>query len=190
MQRMPCIGTHIGQHDGYDDADCHHCDGSGKEPATTTPQADEGRDAVAWLVEFEYLSGTVKRGPKLKVVKEYWGSVRFATCDKSEVCLPDDYAGVEVRNYKVTPLVFPTAPSQAVPGEVRPGALTNALWCDLKTDEERSKWLLLGRGYETGVIASSIQNEVAMAYHRLHLLAPTPPQAATVEAGPVQRSKH
>ena len=40
------------------------------------------------------------------------------------------------------------------------------LFCDLKTDEEKSAFFLSGRGYETGVIAIAIQNDVAMAYHR------------------------
>lgn len=40
------------------------------------------------------------------------------------------------------------------------------LFCDLKTDEEKSNFFLSGRGYETGVIAHAIQNDVAMAYHR------------------------
>lgn len=40
------------------------------------------------------------------------------------------------------------------------------LFCDLKTDEEKSNFFLSGRGYETGIIALSIQNDVAMAYHR------------------------
>lgn len=40
------------------------------------------------------------------------------------------------------------------------------LFCDLKTDEEKSAFFLTGRGYETGVIAQAIQNDVAMAYHR------------------------
>ena len=40
------------------------------------------------------------------------------------------------------------------------------LFCDMKTDEEKSNFFLSGRGYETGVIAAAIQNDVAMAYHR------------------------
>ena len=40
------------------------------------------------------------------------------------------------------------------------------LFCDLNTDEEKSAFFLSGRGYETGVIAAAIQNDVAMAYHR------------------------
>lgn len=40
------------------------------------------------------------------------------------------------------------------------------LFCDLKTDEEKSNFFLIGRGYETGVIAQAIQNDVAMAYRR------------------------
>lgn len=40
------------------------------------------------------------------------------------------------------------------------------LFCDLKTDEEKSNFFLSGRGYETGVIAQAIQHDVAMAYHR------------------------
>jgi hypothetical protein len=42
----------------------------------------------------------------------------------------------------------------------------NQLFCELKTDEEKAEFFLSGRGYETGVIAHSIQNDVAMAYHR------------------------
>lgn len=49
--------------------------------------------------------------------------------------------------------------------------LSAKLWCDLRTDEERSAWLLLGRGYETGVVARALQNDLAMAYHRLALLS-------------------
>jgi hypothetical protein len=45
--------------------------------------------------------------------------------------------------------------------------LKTALWCDLTTDEERSAWLLLGRGHETGVVAKSMQNDLARAYQRL-----------------------
>lgn len=42
----------------------------------------------------------------------------------------------------------------------------NKLFSDMKTDEEKSVFFLSGRGYETGVIAAAIQNDVAMAYHR------------------------
>jgi hypothetical protein len=45
--------------------------------------------------------------------------------------------------------------------------LKTALWCDLTTDAERSAWLLLGRGYETGVVAKSMQNDLARAYQKL-----------------------
>ena len=45
--------------------------------------------------------------------------------------------------------------------------LKTALWCDLTTDAERSAWLLLGRGYETGVVAKAMQNDLARAYERL-----------------------
>lgn len=48
--------------------------------------------------------------------------------------------------------------------------LSTALWSDLKTDADRSAWLLLGRGVETGVIAPVIQADLAMAYHRLSLV--------------------
>lgn len=53
--------------------------------------------------------------------------------------------------------------------------LSKALWCDLKTDKQRSAWLLLGRGYETGVIAKEIQNDLAMVYHKLSSYT-APPQ--------------
>lgn len=42
----------------------------------------------------------------------------------------------------------------------------NKLFSDMKTDEEKSAFFLSGRGYETGVVALAIQNDVAMAYHR------------------------
>ena len=40
------------------------------------------------------------------------------------------------------------------------------LFCDCKTDEEKSNFFLSGRGVETGVIAPAISNEVAVAFHR------------------------
>ena len=40
------------------------------------------------------------------------------------------------------------------------------LFCDCKTDEEKSNFFLSGRAVETGVIAPAISNEIAMAYHR------------------------
>lgn len=58
--------------------------------------------------------------------------------------------------------------------------LSNALWSDLKTDMERANWLLLGRGYETGVVAKAIQNELAMAYSRLASLSAAQPVAQPV----------
>ena len=42
--------------------------------------------------------------------------------------------------------------------------LSEALWSDCETDEERVNFLLIGRGYETGIIAKAIQHEVAMAF--------------------------
>jgi hypothetical protein len=44
--------------------------------------------------------------------------------------------------------------------------LGNKLFCDLKNDAEKANFFLSGRGYETGVIARAIQNDVAMTYHR------------------------
>ena len=44
---------------------------------------------------------------------------------------------------------------------------TEKLFCDLKTDEEKSAFFLSGRGfYENGAIATIIQTDVAMAYRR------------------------
>ena len=40
------------------------------------------------------------------------------------------------------------------------------LFCDCKTDEEKSNFFLSGMAVETGVIAPAISNDVAMAYHR------------------------
>ena len=42
--------------------------------------------------------------------------------------------------------------------------LSDALWGDLETDEERVNFLIAGRGFETGIIAKAIQHEVAMAF--------------------------
>jgi len=44
--------------------------------------------------------------------------------------------------------------------------LGNKLFCDLKNDAEKANFFLSGRGYETGVVAKAIQNDVAMTYHR------------------------
>ena len=43
--------------------------------------------------------------------------------------------------------------------------LSDALWDDCETDEERFNFLASGRAWETGIIAKSIQHEVAMAFH-------------------------
>lgn len=40
------------------------------------------------------------------------------------------------------------------------------LFCDCKTDAEKSAFFLSGRAVETGIIAAAISNDVAMAYHR------------------------
>lgn len=40
------------------------------------------------------------------------------------------------------------------------------LFCDCKTDDEKSAFFLSGRAVETGVIAQAISNDVSMAYHR------------------------
>jgi len=45
--------------------------------------------------------------------------------------------------------------------------MINKLWCDLTTNDERSAWLLAGRGYETGVVSASIQNDLSLAYAKL-----------------------
>ena len=42
--------------------------------------------------------------------------------------------------------------------------LSDALWSDCETDEDRFNFLISGRGYETGIIAKAIQHEVAMAF--------------------------
>ena len=40
------------------------------------------------------------------------------------------------------------------------------LFCDCKTDEERSNFFLSGRAVETGVVAPAVSNFLAMAYHK------------------------
>ena len=42
----------------------------------------------------------------------------------------------------------------------------NKLFVDCKTDEEKYDFFLSGRAHETGVIAASLQADVAMAYQR------------------------
>ena len=46
-------------------------------------------------------------------------------------------------------------------------SMKNKLWCDLTTNEERSAWLLAGRGYETGVVSAAVQNDLSLAYAKL-----------------------
>jgi len=50
--------------------------------------------------------------------------------------------------------------------KVEPVAVTKALFCDMKSDKDKSNFFLSGRGYETGVISSAIQNDVALAYQK------------------------
>ena len=40
------------------------------------------------------------------------------------------------------------------------------LWCDLRSDAERSDYILSGQAYDAGIIAHAIQADVAMAFHR------------------------
>lgn len=40
------------------------------------------------------------------------------------------------------------------------------LWCDLRSDAERSDYILSGQAYDAGVIAHAIQADVALAFHR------------------------
>ena len=42
----------------------------------------------------------------------------------------------------------------------------NKLFVDCKTDQEKYDFFLSGRAHETGVIAASLQNDVAMSYQR------------------------
>lgn len=44
--------------------------------------------------------------------------------------------------------------------------IAGPLFCDMKTDADKANFFLSGRGYETGVIAKAVQNDVAMAYQR------------------------
>lgn len=40
------------------------------------------------------------------------------------------------------------------------------LWCDLRSDAERSDYILSGQAYDAGIITHAIQADVAMAFHR------------------------
>ncbi len=46
--------------------------------------------------------------------------------------------------------------------------LSDALWSDGETDEEKYNFLLLGRGFATGIMAKSIKHEAALAFHFRH----------------------
>jgi hypothetical protein len=67
-------------------------------------------------------------------------------------------------------VIPPAAPAQQ-PTDGMTEPLSKKLWCDLKTDRERSQWLLMGRGYETGVVSRGVATDLAMAYHRLDLFS-------------------
>ncbi len=60
--------------------------------------------------------------------------------------------------------------------------LGNKLFCDLKNDAEKANFFLSGRGYETGVIAKAIQNDVAMTYHRCAVAADELRRLRVIEA--------
>lgn len=42
--------------------------------------------------------------------------------------------------------------------------LSEALWYDCETDEERANFISIGRAHETGIIAKSIQAEIANVF--------------------------
>lgn len=46
------------------------------------------------------------------------------------------------------------------------GCEMKKLWCDLRSDAERSDYILSGQAYDAGIIAHAIQADVAMAFHR------------------------
>jgi len=43
----------------------------------------------------------------------------------------------------------------------------SALWCDLATDRERAEFLRDGRAHSTGIVAATIQDELADAFEAL-----------------------
>ena len=45
--------------------------------------------------------------------------------------------------------------------------LSNCLFVDLETDEQRRDWFLLGRGVATGIIAPALQPHLANAYSKI-----------------------
>jgi len=45
--------------------------------------------------------------------------------------------------------------------------LSDKLWCDLKTHEEKHKWLMLGCGVKTGIIAPAIQSHLVNDYNTI-----------------------
>jgi len=42
--------------------------------------------------------------------------------------------------------------------------MADKLWCDLKTDEDKAKFLRSGEAWDTGIIAKALVNEVAEAF--------------------------
>ncbi|MBY4730780.1 hypothetical protein K6V90_09570 [Cupriavidus pauculus] len=72
----------------------------------------------------------------------------------------DDFIAKQLRTLLTAPAPAAPAPAPAA----RP--ISDALFCDLKTDVEKANFFLSGRGYATGVISRAIQNDVAMAYQR------------------------
>jgi hypothetical protein len=93
----------------------------------------------------------------------------------AELLDEDQFANIEsiVKGVGVEPPEQPAA-RNGEDGYVCPAGKAQAqaeqraatLFCDLKSDADKSNFFLSGRAYETGVIARAIQNDVAMAYHR------------------------
>lgn len=45
--------------------------------------------------------------------------------------------------------------------------MKNKLFCDLKTNQEKLEFFMAGRGYDTGIVAKALQEELITVYSRL-----------------------
>ncbi len=68
--------------------------------------------------------------------------------------------------YRMTQWIDTSCNHEPASHEQAQQPIAGSLFCDMKTDENKANFFLSGRGYETGVIAKAIQNDVAMAYQR------------------------
>lgn len=133
--------------------------------------AREGHDFAVWITADEYKALCEE---EIMMAQEEVGEgvpdyINDAIDNLAHDNYRTDYAGYLERKKDIALIrAYIARSEQPAEQQLSPDvpAQMDRLFCDLKTDKEKAAFFLSGRGYESGVIAHSVQNDVAMAYLR------------------------